>query len=399
MDWVKRNLYFLVGGVIALVLMGLAGFYFYSKLQLNNEIMVKLDEQFQELQQLSSEKPHPGSGQVNNIEAAKENEQQVRDTLKKVRAHFEPIPPIPDPRNENNQPEKVTSQEFSASLRRTIDQLQKQATNSSVALPPNYSFSFEAQKPRVTFAAGSLEPLATQLGEVKAICDVLFDAKINSLDNLRRERVSADDSTGPQTDYLEQKSITNELAILSTYEISFRCFSPELASVLAGFASSPHGIMVKTINVETAAPGGTDLANPEMPGYAVPGAPAYAAPTAQSAEAAFARRYGVGGGAAQANPEASMAARYGGAQASRGGIALRPLGVPGQPAAPAYNPPPAYGAAQPGAAPQRGGLPTVLDERQLKITMTIQIIKLLPGQGEAKPPVENQPAPEPQPAP
>lgn len=397
MDWIKRNLYFLVGGVVALVLMGLAGFYFYSKWQLNNEIMTKLDEQYQELQQLSGEKPHPGSGQVNNIEAAKEQEKQVRDTLKKVRTHFEPIRPIPDA-------EKVTSQEFSASLRRTIDQLQKAATNASVALPPNYSFSFEAQKPRVTFAAGSLEPLATQLGEVKAICDVLFDAKINSLDNLRRERVSADDSSGPQTDYLEQKSITNELAILTTYELTFRCFSPELAAVLAGFSSSPNGIMVKTINVEPAGGTGADMANPEMPGYfpgATPGAPAYAPPAAQqSAEAAFARRYGMGGGAGGVpprGPEAAMAGRYG-EQANRGGIALRPLGVPGQPAMPAYPAAPAYGGAQPGATAQRGGLPTVLDEKQLKITMTIQIIKLLPEQGEVKPPAEAQPAPEPQPA-
>ena len=396
MDWVKRNLYFLVGGVVALVCMGLAGFYFYSKLQLNNEIMVKLDEQFQELQQLSSEKPHPGSGQVNNIETAKEQEQRVRDTLKKVRTHFEKIPAIPDS-------EKVSSQEFSASLRRTIDQLQKQATNSSVALPPNYSFSFEAQKPRVTFATGSLEPLATQLGEVKAICDVLFEAKINSLDNLRRERVSADDSSGPQTDYLEQKSITNELAILTTYEVTFRCFSPELAAVLAGFASSPNGIMVKTLNVDPAGASGTEMMNPEMAGFppmATPGVPAYAPPAAQqNAEAAFARRYGVGAAVAERPRSAEgMAGRYGGEQAGRGGIALRPLGVPGQPAMQAYPTAPAYGGAQPGAAPQRGGLPTVLDERQLKITMTIQIIKLLPAQGEAKPPTETQPATEPQPA-
>ena len=99
---------------------------------------------------------------------------------------------------------------------------------------------------------GSLEPLSVQLGEVKAICDVLFQAKINSLDNIRRERVSDDDLKGPQTDYLSEKSVTNELAVLSPYEVSFRCFSSELAAVLAGFASSPCGLMVKTINVESA---------------------------------------------------------------------------------------------------------------------------------------------------
>ena len=75
------------------------------------------------------------------------------------------------------------------------------------------------------------------MAEVKAICAVLFQAKINSLDNIRRERVSEDDLKGPQTDYLPDKSVTNELAVLSPYEVSFRCFSPELAAVLAGFAS------------------------------------------------------------------------------------------------------------------------------------------------------------------
>ncbi len=371
MDWIKRNLYFLVGSIVALLLMGLAGFYFYSKLQLNNEIMQKLDEQFAELQRLSSEKPHPGYGQVNNIQTAKEQEQQARQTLKKVRLHFEPIPAIPDT-------PKVTSQDFSASLRRTIDQLQRQATNSSVNLPPSYSFSFEAQKPRVTFAVGSLEPLAVQLGEVKAICNILFEAKINSLDNLRRERVSADDAAGPQTDYLEQASVTNELAVLTSYELDFRCFSTELAAALAGFGSSAHGILVRTINVEQAVAMGSmagDPLNPEAPGYAPP--PIYmpnpgmvARPRAANPEAEYARRYGAEG------PAAMPGMPGGGA---RGGIALRPLGA----ANPAFTPPaPAYypGRPTPGqAAAQRGGLPTVLDERQLKITMTLQIIKLLPS--------------------
>src|SRR5204862_6259930 len=106
----------------------------------------------------------------------------------------------------------------------------------------------------VSFAAGSLVPLSVQLGEVKTICDVLFQAKVNSLDSLRRESISADDanSTQGQTDYISRHSVTNELAVLSPYEITFRGFSSELAAVLAGFASSPRGLIVKTINVEPA---------------------------------------------------------------------------------------------------------------------------------------------------
>ena len=73
-------------------------------------------------------------------------------------------PPIPNPANG-----VVTSEAFAAALRRTIDQLQHEADSASVTLPPQYGFSFEAERTLVKFAPGSLEPLAEQLGEVKTI--------------------------------------------------------------------------------------------------------------------------------------------------------------------------------------------------------------------------------------
>jgi len=365
MDWIKRNLYFLIGSVVALALMGLAGFYLYSKWSLNSQVLEKLNAEYAELQRLSTENPHPGSGSVNNVNKAKEQHQQLVDFLKKTRTQFEPVTAIPDA-------PKVTSEEFSASLRRTIDQLQRAATNASVGLPQAYSFSFEAQKPRMTFATGSLEPLARQLGEVKAICDTLFAAKVNSLDNLRRERVSSDDSTGPVTDYIQEKSVTNELAILSPYEVTFRCFSPELASVLSGFGASSHGILVKSINVEVA-PASAEPEQTAAPMIASPAA-VYSAPTLRpglgggrlgggAMDAEFANRYGIGARGGRGGPGA-------------GGVPLRGI----TPAAPAYTPPPVAVQAVPGVTgtPGRGGLPTVLDERQLKVTLILQIVKLLP---------------------
>ncbi len=47
-------------------------------------------------------------------------------------------------------------------------------------------------------------------------------------------------------------SVTNNLAVLTPYVVTFRGFSAELASVLAGFAASPHGFIVKGINVQPA---------------------------------------------------------------------------------------------------------------------------------------------------
>jgi hypothetical protein len=352
MDWIKRNLYFLVGSLVAVALMGLTGWYLYSKWQLNNEILGGLDEQYAKLKRLYEQKPHPGSGKVDNIKAAKDQQQELRDYVRKARQYFQVCPPIPQPESG-----KLTSQEFSSALSRTIDQMQRDATKASVALPPKdskgntYSFSFAAQKESLAYAAGSLEPLSVQLGEVKAICSVLLVAKVNSLDNLRRERVSEDDSKGPQTDYLSEKSVTNELAVLSPYEVTFRCFSAELAAVLSGFGSSPSCLVVKTINVESApaAPAVEQVAAPvyttTTPAYTPP-PPRAEAP--RSAEASFAARYGLAPGRAAPRPTP------------------QPL-------------PQVY--AQPSAAPpaSKGGLPLVLDEKQLKVTLMLNVVKLAPS--------------------
>src|SRR5215831_1217113 len=129
MAWIKRNLYFLVGGAVALALMGLAGFYLYSKWQLNNEILEKLQADFAELERLSKEKPHPGDGKkVNNIEEAKNQQKQLREFTQRGRKFFARIPPIPDA-------PKVTDHELSTAFSHTIDQLRRDATNASVTLP------------------------------------------------------------------------------------------------------------------------------------------------------------------------------------------------------------------------------------------------------------------------
>jgi len=362
MDWIKRNLFFLIGGLVALGLMGWAGWYLYSKVNENTSVREQLTAAYSELDRLNREKPHPGNRTVDNIKLAKDQQQQVKDLMAKARDYFKPIVAIPET-------EKVGGQEFTAALRRTIDQLQKRATNFSVILPPNYSFSFEAQKPKVTFASGSLEPLSQQLGEVKTLAEILFDAKINSLDNIRRVRISADDSSGPTTDYIEKRPVTNELAVLVPYEVTFRCFSQELADALAGLASSPHGLIVKTINVEPGA--ATTSTDPSLASSAT-AAPVFIPnprlPAAEAeSQAMFARRYGIGAGGRGA------AGRYGPGGGGAGGVPLR---EPGAPPPPVYAPP-VMAAPQPGQ-PAKGGLQTVLDEKQLKVTLALDIVKLLP---------------------
>ncbi len=266
MAWIKRNLFFVIGGILAIGLLGAAGFYNYKGWSHNRAALNELNEIYSTLRELTSKKPSPGNDKINNVETAKQQENQVREWIRQAGDYFKPITPVPNPSNGI-----VSSEEYAASLRRMINQLQQEADSVGVALPPQYNFSFKAQRDLVRFS-GSLEPLAQQLGEVKTISEILFAARVNALDGIQRVRVSDDDTAGPQADYLDDHSVTNNLAVLTPYQITFRSFSTEIGVVLAGFASSPHGFIVKGINVQPAGAAGTMPPNPTGPAPA-PGVP------------------------------------------------------------------------------------------------------------------------------
>ncbi len=151
---------------------------------------------------------------------------------------------------------------------------------------------------------------------MKTISEILFAARVNSLDGIQRVRVSDDDASGPQADYFDGRSVTNNLAVLTPYQITFRSFSTEMAEVLAGFASSPHGFIVKSIKRLSrlgSATSGADLATHRAASRAVASPP-------------------IAGTPAPAN-----------------------AWMPG-----------------------RGGLQTVLNEQLLRVTLVVEVVKLLP---------------------
>ncbi|HNQ73399.1 MAG TPA: Amuc_1100 family pilus-like protein [Verrucomicrobiota bacterium] len=369
MEWIKRNLIFVVSAVVALILLGAAGWYGYSGFNNNSVKKEAITTAYGELNELYRAKPAPGDGKkVDNIKMAKEQQQEADAFLTNLTAYLQEIPAIPAKTG-------VTGQRFSAALQETISQLQREATNNSVIVPPGYKFSFSQQASLVQFAPGTLDALAVQLGEVKAICDILNEAKINSLTEVRRERVpgNPDDLKGPVTDYIDKKSITNDLAVGSFYEITFQSFTPELAAVLTGFARSPYGLVVKAINVE---PATATLLNelmptPGMPGYALPPQP-YAAPGGPAApgyqpmvRSEMRMGMGVGGGGAE-----GRMSRYGGAGQMAPRYAQVPQAQP-MPAQPYY--------ANPALVAPKSGTQPFLTEKQLKVTLLVEVLKLLPA--------------------
>jgi hypothetical protein len=323
MAWIKRNLFFVVGGAIALLALGAAGFYIYKGWDRNSTALTSLTEVVGNLKALTEQKPPPGSGKVDNISIAKEQDKEVRTWIASTAGYFQPITPIPAG--------AITSEAFAGALRRTVDQMQKEAEASGVVLPPKYDFSFSAQRPLVKFAAGT-ELLAAQLGEVKAMAGILFAARINALDSIQRVRVTDDDTQGPQSDYIEQHPVTNELAVITPYVLTFRSFTPELSRVMAGFATASNTFIVKAVNVQ---PAGAASALGTLPG---------------------------------GNPEMMPGM-------TPGGLPLRGEGYPNP-----YGQPPAMqqAAAAAAAAVGKGGSQLVLKEQLLRITLEVGLVKLLP---------------------
>jgi hypothetical protein len=308
MAWIKRNLFFTIGSLIAILLLGAASYYGFKSWRDNSSKMGQLQEAYNDLQSDLNKVPSPSD---DNIAAAKDQEGQLRKWIGDAREHFKPVPPIPNPPDGN-----VTTEQFAGSLRKTIQDLQVEATNANVGLPPDYSFSFAAERNLVTFAPGSLNPLASHLGDVKAICEILFDAKINALDGIQREMISDNDATGPQSDYLADKSQTGDFATITPYIITFRCFSADLGHVIAKMAATDYAFVVKGINVMPAS----------------------------------------------------------GAQAPMGG---NPEAMPPPGFQPGF-PPGGFNAQPPmqQQTPENGGLQTVLDEQLLQVTMAIEVVKL-----------------------
>ena len=354
MAWIKRNLFFVICGILALGLLGAAGYYNYREWKRNSADFEKLNQYYGTLRNLITQKLSPGNDKVDNIKAAKDQERQVREWIHQATEYFQPIPPIPNPGNG-----VVTGEAFAAALRRTIDQLQHEAETASVTLPPRYNFTFEAERPLVKFAPGSLGPLAVQFGEIKAISEVLFAARVNSLDGIQRSRVSDDDVNGPQSDYFEEYSVTNNLAVLTPYQITFRSFTPEIAHVLVGFATSPHGFIVKSISIQPAGVVTAPAPSPGMPPILMP-VPGAQRPDTGKAETVIPLL------ATMETADPILAQAY------------MPPGLRPRPAAPPSAPPTVAPVAPPTATPSRGGLQTVLNEQLLRVTLVVEVVKLQP---------------------
>src|SRR5579862_3096000 len=146
MQWIKRNLFLIVGGLVALALLGFAGFYLYAKIQQDQAVTGELDAATAKLEGLAKRDPYPNA---DNIGAAKQEANRLHGFLSEVEKHFLPAA----------YPQELSSMTFRTYLDNTRAQLQTDARRAGVDIPTNYWFTFGAQKGSMTFSPTSLQPL------------------------------------------------------------------------------------------------------------------------------------------------------------------------------------------------------------------------------------------------
>ncbi len=243
MAWVKRNLGLVIGGVIALALLGVASFYLWGNYKRDTEITEQLDQTTDKFKGLLNRPLHPGgeAGKVNNIELLKDENKRLQTFLQDVRARF----------GKREIPTNISNRDFRALLDNTIHDLQRSADGFGITVPgkKDYWFTFAPEKSAVEFK--NVEMLTQELLDVKDLCEILYAAKVSDLVGIRRVPASSEDNNS--TDFLtDKKAATNEFAIVTPYELRFQGFSSELARVLDRMITAKRCFIVRSVGVDKA---------------------------------------------------------------------------------------------------------------------------------------------------
>ncbi len=258
MAWIKRNLVLVISAVVALGLLGFGGWYLWSAIQKNNTADTEIGTAKSEIERLLNMDPTPNAS---NLNMATRELSRLTTFNAAAKRHFPPAPPPAAALN---------SESFKALLQTTVDDLHKQAASVGIKLEPDYYFSFAAHRGSLEFPRELLRPLSERLHEVQLLSTILFRARINRLESIRRamvlgEKPGANAAAGAG-DYLTIPHRTNPETDMGLwpYELTFHCFTAELGTTLEAIERAPYGFVVKSITSDVS-PDAAPARIPEMP--------------------------------------------------------------------------------------------------------------------------------------
>ena len=247
MVWIKRNLILVISGGVALLLLGLGGFYLYSAIQKNQQIDTDIGSTKEEIKRLFEK---PVTPTAENLKLAKQEGLKLGAFVAEAKRLFPGTPAPAEP---------LTSPSFKSLLANTISELHRQAATVPTRLDSNqvglYYFTFEAQRQPLSLPPESFRPLYDRLNEVQFIAQVLFKSRVNRIVSLKRAAVIGErpvggaQQPGGGNDYLPAPArVDSETGMaLWPYEVEFDCFTPELAAVIEGLQGAKYGLLITSL--------------------------------------------------------------------------------------------------------------------------------------------------------
>jgi hypothetical protein len=323
MAWIKKHLVLLIAALVSLAILGAAVFFVQQKKSDDEQVTANLDDAAQKFKDLLSRKVHPGNDKIDNIKNAKEELAKMRSFMDEMREYLR------GPQLATN----LNNQIFRAQLDTSIAALRREAEESGVTLPTtNYWFTYNSYKTTVDFKNDAAS-LAAELEDIKAIMQILCDARVPTLNGLKRVPIGENENYGGNDYIYGRYPRTNDWAVSTGYEITFQGFSSELARVMEGLANAKRCFVVKNIGVAQA---------PEerKPQPAAP-SPMMAPPMSP---------YGYGGGGMDVYRMRMMQNQMAAAAAQQGAAARKPI--------------------------LTQGMKTALDENKLRFTLQVDSIRL-----------------------
>jgi hypothetical protein len=348
MFWIKRNLFLVIAIAVSVLLLAGAGYYVYSNSEDNFAQDDELEKVKAELETFKSDTfPSP-----DNINTVRTNIAKLTEFMDKGERLLAPAEAV-----------KIANS-FSVTLPRVIDELRREATNAQVEIPAKFEFTFGEVKVMPQIPGYAVEPLVSRLSEVRSICEVLFKARVRALERIERVVAFTDEPKSPDllVDRGERTSplSSNAVVTVTPYRVVFRGFSSDLAAVLNGFSTTKEFIAVRQVDVDPAS-GMTEAANTGVgnPFMQPPGGPGAMLPPGAPPP-----------GAVMMSP------------------GLAPPGAPG--ARPPQPKGPGGGVTAP--APVKSRYAKVLDEKPLRVTLFLEVVKVTRAKPVASPAPGN-PAP------
>lgn len=244
MGWLKRNLFYVIGGVVALAAIGGAYGFMAGAQQRQQEAMAALGAYTNTVNRLISARPFPSVEAINK--ANKEAE-----VLKVFTSEAEKL-------FEYQKPRRMRSQDFKVHLINSLVKLRADATNNNIRIPRNFNFTFGHLLPMPNLLQYSIEPLSMHLQDVQEICKILYDARVHSITGIQRVSAYPREPGGAvlMWEVAVRTNLTTAEAVFTSTPIrfSFRGFTSELTEVLNLLASDERFYVVRKVEVEGSRP-------------------------------------------------------------------------------------------------------------------------------------------------